>query len=93
MPLELGAREIDMVLEHRQAAAPAATADVRDDIAAVVDVAQAEGAIVKVIFENAYLDDEEKDPGVPAHRGSRRRLRQDVDRASRRAARRTTTCG
>ncbi len=34
--------------------------DVRADIAAVVDVAHANGAIVKVIFENAYLSDDEK---------------------------------
>ncbi len=35
-------------------------ADVGADIAAVVDVAHAAGAIVKVIFENAYLTDDEK---------------------------------
>ena len=35
-------------------------ADVQADIAAVVDVAHAAGAIVKVIFENAYLTDDEK---------------------------------
>ena len=35
-------------------------ADVLADIAAVVDVAHAAGAIVKVIFENAYLTDDEK---------------------------------
>ena len=35
--------------------------EVRDDIAAVVAVAQAKGAIVKVIFENAYLDDTQKE--------------------------------
>ena len=35
-------------------------AEVRADIAAVVDVAHARGAIVKVIFENAYLTDDEK---------------------------------
>ena len=35
--------------------------EVRDDIAAVVAVAQANGAIVKVIFENAYLDDAQKE--------------------------------
>ena len=31
-----------------------------DDIGAVVEVAHAAGAIVKVIFENAYLTDDEK---------------------------------
>jgi len=35
--------------------------EVREDIAAVVAVAQAKGAIVKVIFENAYLDDAQKE--------------------------------
>ena len=35
-------------------------ADVQADIAAVVEVAHAGGAIVKVIFENAYLTDDEK---------------------------------
>jgi deoxyribose-phosphate aldolase len=35
-------------------------AEVLADIAAVVDVAHAGGAIVKVIFENAYLTDDEK---------------------------------
>jgi deoxyribose-phosphate aldolase len=33
---------------------------IQDDIAAVVEVARAGGAIVKVILENAYLTDEEK---------------------------------
>src|SRR5260221_13396012 len=35
-------------------------AEALDDIAAVVELAHAAGAIVKVIFENAYLTDEEK---------------------------------
>jgi deoxyribose-phosphate aldolase len=35
-------------------------ADVQADIAAVVETAHAGGAIVKVIFENAYLTDDEK---------------------------------
>ena len=34
--------------------------DVEDDIRAVVEVAHAAGAIVKVIFENAYLTDAQK---------------------------------
>jgi deoxyribose-phosphate aldolase len=54
-----GADEIDMVLnigklrsgEHDY---------VREDIAAVVEAAHAGGAIVKVILENCYLDDEQK---------------------------------
>ena len=39
---------------------PAATPTSRRTSAAVVDVAHAAGAIVKVIFENAYLTDDEK---------------------------------
>ena len=35
----------------------------RGDIAAVVEVAHAAGAIVKVILENAYLTDDEKERG------------------------------
>ena len=58
--VELGAREIDMVLNIGRLRSGRA-AEVRDDIAAVVAVAQAKGAIVKVIFENAYLDDAEKE--------------------------------
>ena len=34
--------------------------DVEDDIRAVVETSHAGGAIVKVIFENAYLTDDEK---------------------------------
>lgn len=58
--VELGAREIDMVLNIGRLRSGRA-AEVCDDIAAVVAVAQAKGAIVKVIFENAYLDDAEKE--------------------------------
>jgi deoxyribose-phosphate aldolase len=54
-----GATEIDMVLPIG-ALRSGRDADVRADIAAVVDVAHAGGAIVKVIFENAYLTDDEK---------------------------------
>ena len=57
--LELGAREIDMVL-NIGALKSARDGDVGMDIRAVVDVAHAGGAIVKVIFENAYLTDDEK---------------------------------
>jgi deoxyribose-phosphate aldolase len=54
-----GARELDMVInigrlrggDHKY---------VEADIRAVVEVAAAESALVKVIFENAYLTDEEK---------------------------------
>jgi deoxyribose-phosphate aldolase len=54
-----GARELDMVI-NIGALKSGRDADVQADIAAVVDVAHAAGAIVKVIFENAYLTDDEK---------------------------------
>jgi len=54
-----GARELDMVLQIG-ALKSGRDADVEADIRAVVDVAHAAGAIVKVIFENAYLTDDEK---------------------------------
>jgi deoxyribose-phosphate aldolase len=54
-----GAVELDMVLQIG-ALKSGRDADVQADIAAVVDLAHAAGAIVKVIFENAYLADEEK---------------------------------
>ena len=54
-----GATEIDMVLQIG-ALKSGRDADVQADIAAVVEVAHAGDAIVKVIFENAYLTDDEK---------------------------------
>jgi len=54
-----GATELDMVIRIG-ALKSGRDAEVQADIAAVVDVAHANGAIVKVIFENAYLDDDEK---------------------------------
>jgi deoxyribose-phosphate aldolase len=54
-----GATELDMVLKIG-ALKSGRDQDVEDDIRAVVDVAHAAGAIVKVIFENAYLTDDEK---------------------------------
>ena len=54
-----GARELDMVIQIG-ALKSGRDADVQADIAAVVEVAHAAGAIVKVIFENAYLTDDEK---------------------------------
>ena len=57
--LDRGAREIDMVLQISWLRS-GRDADVQADIAAVVDVSHKGGAIVKVIFENAYLSDEEK---------------------------------
>jgi deoxyribose-phosphate aldolase len=57
--LEDGATELDMVLLIG-ALKSARDQDVLEDIRAVVDVGHAAGAIVKVIFENAYLNDDEK---------------------------------
>jgi deoxyribose-phosphate aldolase len=54
-----GARELDMVLQIA-ALRSGRDADVEADIRAIVEVAHAAGAIVKVIFENAYLTDDEK---------------------------------
>ena len=56
---EQGAREIDMVLPI--GALKAGSADyVREDIRAVVEACHASGAHVKVIFECALLNDQEK---------------------------------
>jgi deoxyribose-phosphate aldolase len=54
-----GATELDMVIKIG-ALKSGRDQDVEDDIRAVVEVAHAAGAIVKVIFENAYLTDAEK---------------------------------
>jgi deoxyribose-phosphate aldolase len=54
-----GATELDMVIQIGALKA-GRDADVEADIRAVVEVAHAAGAIVKVIFENAYLTDDEK---------------------------------
>ena len=54
-----GATELDMVIDIG-ALKSGRDADVQADIAAVVETAHAGGAIVKVIFENAYLTDDEK---------------------------------
>lgn len=54
-----GATELDMVLLIG-ALRSGRDAEVQADIAAVVEVAHEAGAIVKVIFENAYLTDDEK---------------------------------
>lgn len=57
--LEDGATELDMVI-NIGALRSGRDADVRADIAAVVEVAHAARAIVKVILENCYLTDDEK---------------------------------
>ena len=54
-----GGEELDMVVNISQALS--GNWDyVRDDVAAVIEVAHAAGQKVKVIFENAYLSDEQK---------------------------------
>jgi len=54
-----GAHELDMVLNIGRLRS-GRDDEVRAEIAAIVEVAVAAGAIVKVILENAYLDDEQK---------------------------------
>ena len=54
-----GATELDMVIKIG-ALKSGRDADVEADIRAVVEVGHAAGALVKVIFENAYLTDDEK---------------------------------
>jgi deoxyribose-phosphate aldolase len=54
-----GAKELDMVLNIGQLRS-GRTDEVRADIQAVCEAAHARGVKVKVIFENAYLTDEEK---------------------------------
>jgi deoxyribose-phosphate aldolase len=57
--LREGAVELDMVLQIG-ALKSGRDRDVEDDIRVVCEIAHAAGAIVKVIFENAYLTDAEK---------------------------------
>jgi len=57
--LEQGAQELDMVIQVAWLRS-GRDSDVQADIAAIVEPAHAAGAIVKVIFENAYLTDDEK---------------------------------
>src|SRR3990170_1828583 len=52
-------RPVDVVLQIA-ALRSGRDGDVKSDIEAVVEVAHAGGAIVKVIFENAYLTDGQK---------------------------------
>jgi deoxyribose-phosphate aldolase len=54
-----GATELDMVI-NIGALRSGRDAYVKDEIAAIVAKAHAAGAIVKVILENAYLDDDQK---------------------------------
>jgi deoxyribose-phosphate aldolase len=57
--LDDGAHELDMVLNIGRLRS-GRDAEVGDEIAAIVAVAAGRGAIVKVILENAYLDDDQK---------------------------------
>ena len=84
-----GATELDMVLQIG-ALKSGRDADVEADIRAVAETAHAGGAILKVIFENAYLTDDGEDPRLPPDRGRRGRFRQDQHglRPDRRDARR-----
>jgi len=59
LAMDEGALELDMVLNIGQLRSGKHDF-VRDDIQAVCDAAHARGVKVKVIFENAYLTDEEK---------------------------------
>jgi deoxyribose-phosphate aldolase len=59
LALQDGARELDMVIDIG-ALISGNDKYVQDQIAAVVELAHAEGALVKVILENAYLTDEQK---------------------------------
>jgi deoxyribose-phosphate aldolase len=63
--MEDGAVELDMVLPIGWLRSGEIDY-VRDDVAAVVEVAHAGGSIVKVILENAYLTDEDKVAGCLA---------------------------
>jgi deoxyribose-phosphate aldolase len=63
--LDEGATELDMVIDIG-ALKSGRDADVGADIAAIVELAHAAGAIVKVILENAYLTDDEKVRGCRA---------------------------
>ncbi len=62
LALEDGATELDMVIDIG-ALRSGRDEYVRDQIAAVVETAHAGNAIVKVILENAYLTDEQKERG------------------------------
>jgi deoxyribose-phosphate aldolase len=59
LALRNGARELDMVIDIG-ALISGNDAYVMEQIAQVVDVAHKEGALVKVILENAYLTDDQK---------------------------------
>ena len=86
-----GATELDMVIQIG-ALKSGRDADVRADIAAVVEVAHARRRHRQGHLRERLPDRRREDPRLPPDRGRRRRLRQDLDRASPRAARPTRTC-
>ena len=59
LALRDGARELDMVIDVG-ALISGRDAYVQEQIAEIVEVAHADGALVKVILENAYLTDDQK---------------------------------
>ncbi|HEV2139937.1 MAG TPA: deoxyribose-phosphate aldolase [Candidatus Dormibacteraeota bacterium] len=59
LALQHGARELDMVIDIAGLIS-GEDSRVREQIAEVVNVAHADGALVKVILENSYLTDEQK---------------------------------
>ena len=60
--LASGATELDMVIQIG-ALRSGRDDDVEADVAAIVEIAHHAGALVKVILENAYLTDDEKERG------------------------------
>jgi len=60
LALQNGARELDMVIDIAGLISGVDDRRVQEQIAEVVEVAHAEGALVKVILENSYLTDEQK---------------------------------
>jgi len=76
--MRAGASELDMVI-NIGALRSGRDAYVKAEIAAIVETAHRGGAIVKVILENAYLDERPESARMPTGRGCRADFRQDVD--------------
>ena len=85
-----GAREVDMVI-NIGALKSGDLRLVERDIEAVVAPCRDAGVVSKVIIEAALLTDDGEGHGLHAGEGGRRRLREDLDRASAPAARRRPT--
>ena len=78
-----GARELDMVVNIGKVL----SGDwryVADDVRAVVEAAHSDGTLVKVIFENCFLNDAQKERLCRNLRRGRRGLREDLDGLRRR---------